>query len=293
MPNSLLENWYADVQHFTHMGSKVAYVDNGRTELPVMLLLHGFPNSSWEWRKLWQALDKNYRLVALDFLGNGQSDKPPEHDYSVMDQADQVCKLLTVLSVKKVHLVGHSSGISVAQELLALRERDADPDIAEILSIVFMNGSVVPANAPTIMEQRLAASQGADVAQFMNASFIHNVLNTLAGASNEVRQGEAEVVWEQLSSNGGTATMVKLLHYIEERQQQFERWEQTMLLSMTPMCAVIGIEDPVWGPAQIAKIEEALPAIRTVALDAVGHYPFLHAAKQTAQAIINFHSDSL
>lgn len=81
---------------------------------PVIVLLHGFPTSSWDWHKLWNRLDDNYRLVTLDFLGFGFSDKP-DSGYSIDGQADLVVQLLSYLEERQAHLLVHDYGTYVAQ----------------------------------------------------------------------------------------------------------------------------------------------------------------------------------
>ena len=60
---------------------------------PPLLLLHGFPSSSYDWRALLEALPGREAL-AFDFLGFGLSEKPRDHLYSLMWQADLVSELV-------------------------------------------------------------------------------------------------------------------------------------------------------------------------------------------------------
>ena len=55
-----------------------------------MTLLHGFPNSSHDCAKVAPALAERFELLALDFLGFGASDKPPDYAYSLGEQTDLV-----------------------------------------------------------------------------------------------------------------------------------------------------------------------------------------------------------
>jgi pimeloyl-ACP methyl ester carboxylesterase len=57
-----------------------------------VLLLHGYPSSSYDWRHVFARLPGR-RLTALDFLGVGLSDKPRGHEYSLLGQADAVQEL--------------------------------------------------------------------------------------------------------------------------------------------------------------------------------------------------------
>ena len=58
-----------------------------------------------------------------DFLGFGASDKPADHDYSLLEQADLVEALWAQEGVDETALVAHDYAVSVAQELLARARR--------------------------------------------------------------------------------------------------------------------------------------------------------------------------
>jgi 2-hydroxymuconate-semialdehyde hydrolase len=99
---------------------ELAYVEAGQG--PPVVLLHGFPTSSFLWRRLIPLLATRMRVLAPDLLGYGASDKPADADLSVTAQARRVGELLTRLGVERAALVGHDLGGAVAQ-LLALDGR--------------------------------------------------------------------------------------------------------------------------------------------------------------------------
>ena len=57
-------------------------------------------------------------LLAFDYVGYGFSDKPLDYEYSIFDYADMVDKLLLHLNIRKVFIVAHDIGDTVALELL-------------------------------------------------------------------------------------------------------------------------------------------------------------------------------
>jgi hypothetical protein len=70
-----------------------------------LLLIHGFPTASWDWHYLWQPLAQRYRVIACDMLGFGDSAKPLDHAYSLLEQADLQQALLAHLRVEQpVHV---------------------------------------------------------------------------------------------------------------------------------------------------------------------------------------------
>ncbi|HNN28840.1 MAG TPA: alpha/beta fold hydrolase, partial [Agitococcus sp.] len=97
--------------HF--FGYNVFYRDFGTKHSDAILLLHGFPSSSYDWHALIPLLGDEKRIVCLDFLGFGLSDKPDQHSYSLMEQADIVELLLKQLGIKRVKIIAHDMGTSV------------------------------------------------------------------------------------------------------------------------------------------------------------------------------------
>ena len=82
---------------------------------PAMTLLHGFPSSSYDWAKLVPALSERRSLLLLDFLGFGASDKPRDHEYSLVEQADLVEAIFEREGIADTVLVVHDYAVSVAQ----------------------------------------------------------------------------------------------------------------------------------------------------------------------------------
>ncbi len=68
----------------------------------IILFIHGFPSASWDWHYQWKHLAGQNRLLSLDLLGFGLSDKPTNHQYSLLEQADIVQQLLSKLGVKNI-----------------------------------------------------------------------------------------------------------------------------------------------------------------------------------------------
>jgi 2-hydroxymuconate-semialdehyde hydrolase len=101
----------------------LSYLEYG--EGPAVILLHGWPTSSYLWRREIPLLAARMRVIAPDLMGYGESDKPggPGTDggagLSLAAQAGYVRELLEILGVERFAAVGHGFGGGVAQ-LLAL-----------------------------------------------------------------------------------------------------------------------------------------------------------------------------
>src|SRR4051794_19521999 len=97
------------------LGWHVAEAGSG----PPLVLLHGWPQHWWMWRRVLPALAARFRVVVPDLPGQGWTDAPPGA-YAKEALATQVLALLDALGLDHVRLVGHDWGGYVAW-LLALR----------------------------------------------------------------------------------------------------------------------------------------------------------------------------
>jgi epoxide hydrolase 4 len=87
-------------------------------EGPLVVLLHGFPQSSYEYRHLVPALARaGYRAVAPDMRGFGETSRPERiEDYALRTLGDDVAALIDAFSEPKAHVLGHEWGGIVASE---------------------------------------------------------------------------------------------------------------------------------------------------------------------------------
>ncbi len=96
------------------LGVDVHFVEAGNG--PPILFLHGLGGSWRDWSANLPAFAANYRVIAMDFPGFGESDKP-EVQYSIEWLTDVVEKFLQEQEIDRVNLVGHSMGAVVALDV--------------------------------------------------------------------------------------------------------------------------------------------------------------------------------
>lgn len=100
-------------------GHKIRYFEDGE-EGQSLLLIHGLGCSALEWSENIDELAKYYRVIAVDLIGFGKSDKPKNFSYTPSSQALILKKLSLVLKLEHVNVVGNSYGGLVAIEFAKL-----------------------------------------------------------------------------------------------------------------------------------------------------------------------------
>ncbi len=118
---SLVDAWRALGHHRVVGGNRIFTVDlpaTGPTVAPPLLLLHGFPTSSFDFHRVVDGLAARRRVLLFDFLGFGLSAKP-DRPYRLVDQADLAVALVAELGVDRLGLLTNDIGDTVGGELLA------------------------------------------------------------------------------------------------------------------------------------------------------------------------------
>jgi pimeloyl-ACP methyl ester carboxylesterase/catechol 2,3-dioxygenase-like lactoylglutathione lyase family enzyme len=123
-------------RYATISGRRLFYREAGRADAPVLVLLHGFPTSSFMFRNLIPQLADRYRVIAPDYLGFGLSDAPPvnEFDYTFDALTDLISGLLAQLAISRYAIYVQDYGAPIGWRL-ALRDPSA------ITAIITQNGN--------------------------------------------------------------------------------------------------------------------------------------------------------
>ncbi|UOX90760.1 alpha/beta hydrolase [Amycolatopsis sp. FBCC-B4732] len=116
-----------DLDGFTHRwpevdGVRLHAVEGGRATGPVVVLLAGFPQTWWAWRKVMPDLARRFRVIALDLPGQGHSDRP-HGSYDTHTVAARIQAAVSELGVDEYWLVAHDIGAWVAFSLALNHEQ--------------------------------------------------------------------------------------------------------------------------------------------------------------------------
>jgi pimeloyl-ACP methyl ester carboxylesterase len=99
-------------------GYNLHYVEAGEGQ-PILLIPGAF-STYRHWNRIIPYLSEHYKLLCLDYLGVGDSDKPRSgFGYTIEEQADLIVKMIEALQIQKVHILGVSYGGAIALNLAA------------------------------------------------------------------------------------------------------------------------------------------------------------------------------
>lgn len=252
---------------------------------PLLLLLHGFPSSSYDWRLLLEE-ESEHAVLAYDCLGFGLSDKPARHDYTLAEQADIAEELVRRHGQgRPVFVVGHDMGTSVATELMA---RDIDGALEmELTGVLLFNGSMIQgAASPTIAQRLLRGPFGAAMAQLSSERFFRQQFGSIFSLGHPLSDEEAEDQWCLIVNSGGRRLGHRLISYMDERERHAERWHGA-LRDWHPRHGASSASRPgspglhlAWAMADPVATKNVLdgvlalrPQVPLTRLEDLGHYP--------------------
>lgn len=285
-----IDNWREQGDYFEFEGHRIFYRDSRNSDgqsssaKPALLLLHGFPTSSWDWRELWPTLTEHFRVICFDLIGFGLSDKPDIPRYLIHTQADIAEQLLSSLGIATYNVLAHDYGDTVAQELLA-RELENERDL--IKSCVLLNGGLFPeTHKPLVMQKLLLSPLGGFIARF--ASFRKFVASFDDICMQKLPVEDLRTHWELLVRASGRKIMPRLIRYMDQRVRYRERWVGALVHAKIPLRLINGLDDPISGGHMADRYEELVPNADVVGLQSIGHYPQNESPSQVIDATLEF-----
>lgn len=254
------------------LGGRNIFVRDQPGAGPPLLLLHGYPSSSYDWRHAFDLLSGR-RLTAFDFLGFGLSDKPREHLYSLLGQADLVEAIATrYAGTEAVALVAHDMGTSVATELLA---RDLEGRLPfGLAGVLLFNGSVVIEAASLTLGQKLLRSRlGPIAARLSNQRSFRAQFARIFSPEHPLSAAEAADQWALLAHDGGHRILDRLTFYLHERVTYASRWHGALRDWPGRLELAWAGRDPVCTEAVLQAVLALRPEAPLTRLPRLGHYP--------------------
>ena len=291
-----LAQWRSDGLRFDHQGQPIFVREAGTAsdDDASLLCLHGFPTASFDWYPIWAGLNLSFgHLLAFDMLGYGFSAKLAGQDYPITVQADIAEALLRDRGVRRVHLLAHDVGDTVAQELLArdTARRAAGDASLEIVSCVLLNGGLFPETHRASRAQKLLLSMlGPLVAAIMTEQRFMPSFALVFGPQTKPSAEESKVFWSLLAHDNGHRKLHRLIRYILERRANRDRWVGALQTTAVPLHLIDGALDPISGAHMVERYKQLIPNPDVSLLPGIGHYPQTEAPEVVLDAFLRFHA---
>lgn len=290
--NTLLVDGEAEKAGVTEPGGRILDLPEGELQVTEhgprggspIVLIHCFSCAINWWNRVMPMLDRKHRVIALDLLGHGGSEKPGS-GYTIPHQADAIAEALERLHVEGAEIVGHSLGGTIA---VGLAERH--PDLASRVVIIdtaaghhsrgslgFIAGLAfepVIGEAVWRVKPDFATRKGLEVAFApgfdVPDEFVEDVNRMTYTAYDESPEGSSDYVDEETLDARMRATGLPLMVLMGEEEQI--------------------VDDP---KAALAEYEHGVPGVETHLIAGAGHSPNVEKPRETAKLLLSFDEKSV
>jgi pimeloyl-ACP methyl ester carboxylesterase len=276
-------------RYVTVDGHRLFFREAGPSDAPALVLLHGFPTSSYMFRDLVPALADRYHVIAPDHLGFGLSDAPP------VEQFDYTFDALTVLTRGLLQALGIDRFAMYVQDYGApIGWRLALDDPAAIAAIITQNGNGYDAGfvesfwkLVTAYQAEQTAETEAPVRQFLTLDATRWQYVTGVPDETLVNPESWYHDYALISRPGNDEVQLKLLRDYASNSPLYPRLHEYFRTSKVPLLAVWGRGDEIFGPAGAEAFAEDLPDAEIHLLEG-GHFLLESALDEVARLIRPF-----
>ena len=270
-------------------GHRLFFREAGDPHAPVVVLLHGFPTSSYMFRNLVPALADRYHVIAPDHLGFGLSDAPTveEFDYTFDALTDLTEGLLQTLGIDRYAMYVQDYGAPIGWRL-ALRNP------AAISAIITQSGNGYDAGFVESFWKIVQAYQHeqtpdteAAVRQFLTLDATRWQYVTGVPDESLVDPESWQHDYALISRPGNDLVQLKLLRDYATNAPLYPRLHEYFRAKPVPLLAVWGRGDEIFGPAGAEAFAGDLPNAEIHLLDG-GHFLLESALDEVAELIHDF-----
>jgi pimeloyl-ACP methyl ester carboxylesterase len=260
-------------------------LDQGDRQGSPIVLIHCYTCSMHWWDELAPLLERDHRVIRVDLLGHGGSDKPSA-GYSMDDQASAVAEALAKLGVVDATVVGHSLGGSVATALAAQSPRLAS-------RIVILDQAPEDGFEHEPLAQRLGywpiVGQGIDrLMRVAPKSLVRDQYDEAFAPGYNMSSGfeNPDQPVDDLRAMTYTAfddTVDEEKRFVDDRPL-----DQRLAAIHLPLLVIFGTEDQVYDAQDAVSRYQRVPGAQTHLIPGAGHSPNVEKPDLVAPLILSF-----
>ncbi len=293
IPDSLKE-WRESNSPFNYKGDSIFVHTAGKakTEGHGVLIVHGFPGSSWDWSGVVPIVAKRTRVVVPDMVGFGRSDKPQtgtfEDHYSLFKQADMYEAVAKQEELTDVMLVIHDMGQSVGSELMKRQQEGTLP--FHIRHAIVFDGSTL-INLVNLLPMQIKGLEAPDtLGDDMGKDVIMKDLNDSFADTYPASKETLSIMADQILYNEGDRVFNRQIRYMGQRKEKLQRWQAGIINFNGPVSMFWAEDDPVSVVKMAYAWKDMQPKIELHIWPGVAHWPMIDVPDRVAKVILDRYS---
>jgi len=245
------------------------YLEGGAHEAPALLLLHGFGADKDNWTRFSRTLVRDYRVIAPDLPGFGDSARHADWDYSLMAQRRRLEGFVAALKLGSLHIGGNSMGGH-----LAALYTHARPE--QVRTLMLLNNAGI--DAPEHSEAWLAVSRGENPLVVTSPEDFDRLLSFVAYKPPFIPWPAKSVLADKAFKNAAFNRLI----FESLRGERYVPLEPLLGDLRQPVLIIWGEYDRVLDVSSIDVMRPLLPQAQIIVMPDTGHIPMIERPTETA-----------
>lgn len=269
------------IAHIEYLESSPATANSSDAHLPgtddtPIICLHGIGGNSSSFMPQLAALSQHHRIISWTMPGYGKSTALTVTSFATLSQA--LAGFMDALHIKQAHLIGHSIGGMIAQEL-ALTQPE------RVKSLVLLATTSAFGGRDDSFKEKFLAARLKPLNKGMSMTELaENFVPKLVGDSAEQHVIQAAIASMSAIPRGSYRAILECL-------VTFNRYQDIARLAV-PVYLLAGEHDNTAPPATLSKMAEKIPGAKFHLITGVGHLINLEAAAQCNQILLDFYASA-
>jgi pimeloyl-ACP methyl ester carboxylesterase len=251
------------------------YLEGGAPDAPVLLLLHGFGGDKDNWTRFSRTLVRDYRVIAPDLPGFGDSARHADWDYSLLAQRGRLERFVAELELVPLHIGGNSMGGH-----LAAIYTHAHPE--QVQSLVLLNNGGI--DAPERSEMWHAVSRGENPLVINSPEDFNRLLSFVSHKTPFLPWPAKGVLAEKTFENAAFNQYI----FRALRDERYVPLEPLLADIRQPVLIIWGEYDRVLDVSSVQVMKPLLPQAEVVVMPNTGHVPMIERPAETAAHYVRF-----
>ncbi len=234
----------------------VSYIDEGPINSPTIILIHGFPLNKAMWEKQIEILKENYRVIAYDIRGHGNTDAGSDN-FSIELFVNDLLGLMDSLKIDKTILCGFSMGGYIAL--------NAIENYPERFNALLLCDTNCTDDKPEAKEKRMKAIES--IKEKGLEQYAEESLKKLFAPISFSKHIEEIAIVREMIMKTSRQSLFKTLHALAERKETCTRLNEIKV----PVLIMVGKEDEITPPEVALLMHEKIKGSIIQIIDHAGH----------------------
>lgn len=256
-------------KHTVVKGNKIRYLEEGESDNTI-ILLHGLGGYAERWSNTIPKLSSRYKVIALDLIGHGQSDKP-QVDFTPEFFRDSVLDFMESVSISNAFLIGNSLGGEIVAECAASQR-------SSIKKIVMVSPAGIMKRSTPVLDAYIMA------ALYPTHESVKMAYQMMSGDSKEISEQTVQTFISNMTLPNAKMVFLSTLLGMKNSPPVTDK----LRFINVPTLLIWGGEDKMIPIEYSKEFVSSIPNCDFVIMNGCGHAPFEENSEEFANIVLEF-----